>query len=52
MITGNGLKTLDEHPAKRWPDKVACELDAMRSALDELKAAPTLMQTAHEALQL
>ena len=26
--------------------------DAMRSALDELKAAPTLMQTAHEALQL
>jgi threonine synthase len=52
LITGNGLKTLDEHPAKRWPDKIACELDAMRAALDELKAAPTLMQTAHEALQL
>lgn len=52
LITGNGLKTLDEHPAKRWPDKIACELDAMRTALDELKAAPALMQTAHEALKL
>jgi threonine synthase len=52
LITGNGLKTLDEHPPKRWPDKIACELDAMRTALDELKAAPSLMQTAHEALQL
>jgi threonine synthase len=52
LITGNGLKTLDEHPQKQWPDKVACELDAMRTALDELKATPSLMQTAHEALQL
>jgi threonine synthase len=52
LITGNGLKTLDEHPPKHWPEKIACELDAMRAALDELKAAPTLMQTAHEALQL
>jgi threonine synthase len=52
LITGNGLKTLDEHPQKRWPDKIACELDAMRAALDEMKAAPSLMQTAHEALQL
>jgi threonine synthase len=52
LITGNGLKTLDEHPQKRWPDKIACELDAMRTALDELKATPSLMQTAHEALQL
>jgi threonine synthase len=52
LITGNGLKTLDEHPQKRWPDKIACELDAMRAALDELKAAPALMQTAHEALKL
>jgi threonine synthase len=52
LITGNGLKTLDEHPQKRWPDKIACELDAMRAALEEMKAAPSLMQTAHEALQL
>jgi threonine synthase len=52
LITGNGLKTLDEHPQKRWPNKIACELDAMRTALDDLKATPSLMQTAHEALQL
>jgi threonine synthase len=52
LITGNGLKTLDEHPQKQWPDKIACELEAMRAALDELKATPSLMQTAHEALQL
>jgi threonine synthase len=52
LVTGNGLKTLDEHPQKQWPDKIACELDAMRTALDELKATPSLMQTAHEALQL
>ncbi|HWG08977.1 MAG TPA: threonine synthase [Solirubrobacteraceae bacterium] len=52
LITGNGLKTLYEHPQKPWPDKIACELDAMRAALEELKDAPTLMQTAHQALQL
>ncbi len=52
LITGNGLKTLDEHPQKQWPAKIACELDAMRGALEELKTTPSLMQTAHEALQL
>ena len=25
MITGNGLKTLDEHPPKQWPAKIDCE---------------------------
>ena len=33
IITGNGLKTLDDHPAKPWPAKVDCELDAMIAAL-------------------
>jgi threonine synthase len=36
IITGNGLKTLDDHPAKPWPAKVDCELDAMLAALEEL----------------
>ena len=36
IITGNGLKTLDEHPEKRWPDKVECQLDAMLAALASL----------------
>jgi threonine synthase len=37
IITGNGLKTLDEHPAKPWPAKIACELDAMQAALEDLR---------------
>jgi threonine synthase len=50
LITGNGLKTLDEHPPKQWPAKIDCALDPMLTALAELKDAPTLMQTAHEQL--
>jgi threonine synthase len=37
IITGNGLKTLDDHPAKPWPAKVACELDPMLAALQDLR---------------
>ncbi len=50
MITGNGLKTLDDHPPKPWPAAIDCELDAMRSALEELKSEPTLMDTARQQL--
>ena len=28
IVTGNGLKTLDDHPPKPWPAKIDCELDA------------------------
>jgi threonine synthase len=51
IITGNGLKTLDDHPDKPWPDKVDCELDAMRSALGELKAGPSLVDSARAHLR-
>ena len=37
IITGNGLKTLDDHPQKPWPAKIDCELDAMVAALSELR---------------
>ncbi|HMD57439.1 MAG TPA: threonine synthase [Solirubrobacteraceae bacterium] len=37
IITGNGLKTLDDHPAKPWPAKIPCELDAMLAALEDLR---------------
>ena len=37
IITGNGLKTLDDHPQKPWPAKIECELDAMLAALGELR---------------
>jgi threonine synthase len=34
MITGNGLKTLYEHPSKPWPSKVACDPQTMRGVLE------------------
>ncbi len=52
IITGNGLKTLDDHPDKPWPAKVACELEPMRTALTELKAGPSLAETARAQLHL
>ncbi|HLB21510.1 MAG TPA: threonine synthase [Solirubrobacteraceae bacterium] len=52
LITGNGLKTLDEHPPKQWPAKVDCELDPMLAALGELKATDSLIQTARTQLAL
>jgi threonine synthase len=52
LITGNGLKTLDEHPPKRWPAKIDCELDPMLAALGQLKATDSLMQTARAQLAL
>jgi threonine synthase len=51
IITGNGLKTLDDHPPKPWPAKVDCELDAMLLALDELKSGDTLVESARERLR-
>jgi threonine synthase len=50
IITGNGLKTLDDHPPKQWPAKIACELDAMRAALEDLKSSGSLVQSAREQL--
>jgi threonine synthase len=50
IVTGNGLKTLDDHPAKPWPAKVDCELDAMRAALEDLKSGASLIDSAREQL--
>ena len=52
IITGNGLKTLDDHPQKPWPAKVDCELDAMMAALSELKRGGTLVESAREQLRV
>jgi threonine synthase len=41
MITGNGLKTLDDHPAKPWPSMVSCEPEVMLSVLESFQQAPT-----------
>jgi threonine synthase len=37
IITGNGLKTIEDHPAKPWPSMVACDAETMRSTLEELQ---------------
>jgi threonine synthase len=50
IITGNGLKTLDDHPPKTWPAKIDCELDAMVAALDELKGGDSLVTSARAQL--
>ncbi len=36
IITGNGLKTLDDHPQKTWPS-VACESETMLSVLSDFQ---------------
>jgi threonine synthase len=50
IVTGNGLKTLDDHPAKPWPAKVDCELDAMLAALGELRRGGAPAAGARERL--
>ncbi|MFI5037301.1 MAG: threonine synthase [Solirubrobacterales bacterium] len=50
IVTGNGLKTLDDHPQRPWPAKVDCELDAMLAALSDIKSGETLIQSAREQL--
>jgi threonine synthase len=38
-ITGNGYKTLDEHPDKPWPSMVAPEVEAMEETLAQFRHA-------------
>ncbi|MHB1538417.1 MAG: threonine synthase [Solirubrobacteraceae bacterium] len=40
VITGNGLKTLADHPAKPWPSMVPCEADAMGEVLRDMMSSP------------
>jgi threonine synthase len=37
IISGNGYKTLDEHPEKSWPEMVTAEVEPMSEVLDELR---------------
>ncbi len=41
IISGNGYKTLDEHPDKPWPEMVACEIEAMEETLAEFRRTGT-----------
>ena len=37
-ITGNGLKTLADHPEKTWPEMVPCNVEAMGEMLADFRA--------------
>jgi threonine synthase len=37
VISGNGLKTLSEHPDKPWPEMVACNIEAMEGTLADFR---------------
>jgi threonine synthase len=50
IITGNGLKTLDDHPEKPWPAKIDCELDTMLAALEDLRRSRTPTEATRERL--
>jgi len=39
IISGNGLKTLQEHPDKSWPEMVPCEVPAMEQMLNDFRQA-------------
>jgi threonine synthase len=39
IISGNGLKTLHEHPDKSWPEMVPCEVGAMEEMLTDFRQA-------------
>ncbi len=39
IISGNGYKTLDEHPDKPWPEMVAPEVEAMEETLSQFRHA-------------
>jgi threonine synthase len=38
IVSGNGYKTLEEHPEKSWPEMVAPEVEAMSEVLNELRS--------------
>jgi threonine synthase len=46
VITGNGLKTIEDHPEKPWPDMVTCQAEVMRGELEKLREAAGASTTA------
>jgi threonine synthase len=39
VISGNGLKTIQDHPEKTWPEMVSCDVDTMGSMLKDFRQA-------------
>lgn len=41
VISGNGLKTLQEHPDKPWPEMVSCDVGTMGEMLEQFRRDAT-----------
>ena len=37
VISGNGLKTLADHPDKPWPEMVSCDIESMERVLADFR---------------
>jgi threonine synthase len=44
VISGNGLKTLHEHPEKSWPEMVPCEVGTMEELLNDFRKAAAALR--------
>jgi len=47
VISGNGYKTLDEHPDKPWPEMVAPNVEAMEETLAQFRNTPAGTPSPH-----
>jgi threonine synthase len=47
VISGNGYKTLDEHPDKPWPEMVAPNVEAMEETLAQFRSTPAGTPSPH-----
>jgi threonine synthase len=43
VISGNGLKTLQDHPEKQWPEMVACNVETMGAMLADFRHAASAL---------
>ncbi|MBS1679276.1 MAG: threonine synthase [Actinobacteria bacterium] len=43
IISGNGLKTIQDHPDKPWPEMVACSLESMSEQLEDFRRTAAMV---------
>jgi threonine synthase len=44
VVSGNGLKTLQEHPEKSWPEMVPCDVGAMEELLADFRSTAAALR--------
>lgn len=43
IISGNGLKTIQDHPEKAWPEMVSCSLESMSRQLEDFRRTAAMV---------